>query len=313
MMKSRFRVLMFTVFLLATFGLAACEGGAIPDLPSDFEGSVEIDLSRSTVEFDGSVDKIGRDSWTVEGIPVGINSQTEIEGNIIVGDHVKVEARILEDGSLLALEIKPINDESEDETNDDEEAFDDEFEFTGPVESMSSDLWIVDGMTLTITSQTEIEGQIKLGDLVKVEARSGEQGVLIATEIKLFEEDETDDDEFDEDEIEFTGLVEAITGDVWTVAGIQVTVTSDTEIEDVIEVGDFVKVETERDTEGSFTATEIELVDDDDMDDEDDDGDSDHDDEDEDDEEDDHDDDDYDEEGEDDEDDPDDDESDDDD
>ncbi len=64
------------------------------------------------------------------------------------------------------------------------------------------------------------------------------------------------------EETEFTGIVEAIADDSWTISGQTVAIISLTEIKDVIEVGDTVKVEAIIGADGSLTAREIELSDD---------------------------------------------------
>lgn len=64
------------------------------------------------------------------------------------------------------------------------------------------------------------------------------------------------------EEIEFTGVVETITNDSWTISGRTVAIISLTEIKDVIEVGDTVKVHAILASDGSLTAREIELSDD---------------------------------------------------
>ena len=64
----------------------------------------------------------------------------------------------------------------------------------------------------------------------------------------------------DDDEIEFTGLVEAIGPDSWTVAGRKLSISSQTEIKGSIEVGDMVKVHAYKSGDGTLSAREIEPV-----------------------------------------------------
>ena len=61
------------------------------------------------------------------------------------------------------------------------------------------------------------------------------------------------------DEFEFTGTVIEIKQDAWVVGEFTVAITLETEIKDVIVVGDVVKVHAFEDTEGVLTAREIEL------------------------------------------------------
>ena len=63
----------------------------------------------------------------------------------------------------------------------------------------------------------------------------------------------------------------AISGDLWTVGGRQVRITSGTEMKDALQVGDLVKVHATLGTDGVLVAREVERADGDDMDDGDDD------------------------------------------
>jgi hypothetical protein len=84
-------------------------------------------------------------------------------------------------------------------------ADDEEIEFTGQVEAISTDSWTVAGRTLSISSQTEIEGSIEVGDLVEVHAYETGDGMLAAREIEPVIEDEVaeehneNDGEMDDD------------------------------------------------------------------------------------------------------------------
>lgn len=61
-------------------------------------------------------------------------------------------------------------------------------------------------------------------------------------------------------QVEFSGLLQAKTADAWTVAGKVVAVTSQTEIKGTLNIGDMVKVHALFGTDGSLTAIEIEAL-----------------------------------------------------
>jgi len=113
----------------------------------------------------------GTDPWVVSGIPLETRTWTEIEGKIEVGDRVKVKGRILPDGAWLAEEIELLDAVKG--------LF---FAFVGTVEGIEP--WVVSGISLTVNAQTEIVGEIKVGDQVKVEGQILPGGELLATEIK---------------------------------------------------------------------------------------------------------------------------------
>ena len=60
----------------------------------------------------------------------------------------------------------------------------DEIEFTGLVEVMASDMWVVGGRTLVVTSATEIKPGLDIGVLAKVHAVQQPDSSLLAREIE---------------------------------------------------------------------------------------------------------------------------------
>jgi hypothetical protein len=263
--------------------LGACSG----TLPANMPDSIELELEDGVeeLEFSGAIEDMGADGWTVAGVSFDVTNSTELNGNFELGDNVKVHAQLGSEDQLTAREIEFLKDElGDDKDLEDEDLDDDEDEFTGVIDSMSDGTWVIDGTPVAINGATEIKGDFSQGDLVKVHA-SQVDGTLTAREIEFAEEDDLNDDDemddhedddleddddsddLDDDSDEFVGIVEAIIGDSWTVNGMTFLVTSQTEIDDDIVVGDLVKVELNSDTGADLTAEEIELADDDDMDD----------------------------------------------
>jgi Domain of unknown function (DUF5666) len=78
--------------------------------------------------------------------------------------------------------------ETEDANHESAEAVEaDEAEFTGTVQSMGSDSWMIGGKTVLVSAGTEIDSMIAIGDQVKVEGSVNADGKLVAREIKKFE------------------------------------------------------------------------------------------------------------------------------
>ncbi len=203
-------------------------------------------------EFTGTVESMDGDQWIIDGLTVIITADTKIDGNIQVGDVVKVEAFANADGTFTAKEI---------ERYDDDDALvqeGKEVEFTGTVESMDGDQWVIDGQTV-IVAGAKIEGNIQVGDVVKVEAYVNADGTLTAKEIELAKSDDSDDDSYKGAKVEFTGTVESMDGDQWVIDG-QTVIVAGAKIEGNIQVGDVVKVEAYAGADGTLTAKEIELA-----------------------------------------------------
>jgi len=159
-----------------------------------------------------------------------------------------------------------------------------EVEFTGTVETITPTSWTVSGRVLTIAPETQIEGVINVGDLVEVSASTASDGTLTAHKIRLEEEgnansndnqngneNENDNDNENEnansndqhhDKVEFSGAVEVISSESWTIAGRTVAITPSTEIEGSIVVGSQVEVKAMTNADGSLTALKIKLSED---------------------------------------------------
>jgi hypothetical protein len=134
-----------------------------------------------------------------------------------------------------------------------------------------------------------LEANIAIGDTVKVKATVGQDGSFMATQIEPNaggdsvstpdplsagspDEIETpdpvitetpDSNSFETPSVdqsnETSGAVDAISGDVWTIAGMDYLVTNSSEIKGLIQVGDNVKLEYFVNPDGTLTIEEIKL------------------------------------------------------
>ncbi len=189
----------------------------------------------SPFEFTGVVQTIGAESWTISGITVAVAADTEIKDDPAVGDVVKVEGQITLEGIWLAHEIKAVDDDDDDDMA--------KFEFTGLVETI--DPWVVAGIALTTDEWIEIDTAVEPGSLVKVEGIILADGTWLAEEIKLLDNQPTD-----ETIIYFTGEVEST--DPWLVNGIMLLATDESDIADDITEGSLVQVAARLADDGSW-------------------------------------------------------------
>jgi hypothetical protein len=79
-----------------------------------------------------------------------------------------------------------VDDQDDDDQGQDENQ--DDSEFSGTVEQISADAWVVSGVTVLVTSETEIEDGISVGDAVKVEGTPNPDGTMTAHEIQADED-----------------------------------------------------------------------------------------------------------------------------
>jgi hypothetical protein len=143
----------------AEAGTVQIENGVI--VVVDENGNDIPVAGESTFELVGGLD--GMDPWVIAGTTVQTNEATQIAEGLQVGDLVRVRGTILEDDTWLAYSIEPT-----------EEQTDPIIVLIGKVDSL--DPWVVNGITLNVTADTIITGEINVGTLVRVEILLLEDG-----------------------------------------------------------------------------------------------------------------------------------------
>jgi len=66
---------------------------------------IHVQLPSEVVQFEGTIQSLGAVQWTVEGVTVRLDDQTQVVGNAAVGSRAEVEGLLLPDGSVLARTI----------------------------------------------------------------------------------------------------------------------------------------------------------------------------------------------------------------
>ncbi len=194
------------------------------------------DDPRMPFEFVGVVTDIVGDEWTISGVTIMTDGDTEIEDIIVPGDTVSVEGWILPDGTWLAKEIKKVDGGAT-------------FSFTGIVDSI--DPWQVAGISFETRSWTLIEPDIEIGDLVRVSGIILNDGTWVASSIERIDDEVL--------QIVFVGTVDEM--DPWVINGLPIDTDEETEIIGEIEEGDTVLVTALILADGTWYALEIEKLD----------------------------------------------------
>ena len=100
-MFKQFAFVVAGALLLASLGVGAAAA------QSGISGS---SAASGEIEFTGLVQTLPEGSligtWTVQGLKVEVSADTELKGDFKVGDMVKVEGDLQENGSILAREVK---------------------------------------------------------------------------------------------------------------------------------------------------------------------------------------------------------------
>ena len=201
-MKNMQHLLIVPLLVLTGLALSAC-GGSVPfNFPAEAGIEEIIDgFEADELEFSGIVQVIGAEAWTISDLEIRIVEETGIDDEIVVGDFVEVEALQFGDGTLIAEEIE-LSEGEVDDTDDeiDVDELDDDYDFTGILQVITDDAWIIDDQVFVITTDTEIDDDITVGDAVEVEAQVDEDGSLSALEIELADDDLDADSDVDGDD-----------------------------------------------------------------------------------------------------------------
>ncbi len=208
------------------------------------------------VEFRGVIMSQNGNLWVINGVTVTVDENTRIDeehGQAVVGALVDVEAIRQEDGSLWAkeIEVKRSSD------NEEEQNY---VEFKGTIEAKSDTVWSIGGREVMVDANTVIderEGPADIGAYVEVKAMQNSDGTLYALRIKV----ESDGNDQEMPEVRWEGALEAMNGNVWTVAGRTVMVDARTRLiteYGPMEVGAYVEVKARQQADGTLWAERIE-------------------------------------------------------
>ena len=205
--------------------------------------------SENTVEIQGvlGLDELG--NWTIDGIVVAIDPDTEIEGGLVVGQTVEIEGVLQEDGTILALEI---------ETEDEDDVVSSKTKLKGIFQGIDQDTgkWIISGNLVDVGPGTDTDGLPYVGQRVKVEALLQENGSLLAREIENKGGSTDEDDGSSEDKLEGTFLGVDDDGK-WIVNGASVLIDPLTRLKGAPTVGERIKVKALLQADGSLLAVKI--------------------------------------------------------
>ena len=221
-MKKINRSMFFSVLVVLAYVLSACSGA--PAVQSGDDQSSQSGQVQEVV-FTGTVDSMGGGQWTVSGQAINVDGATSVDANIVVGDNVKVEARVSQDGSVTAVSIETSGaDDTNANSNDDNQN--------------DSNTNANDNTSNSNDNQADNSNSANSND-----DNSNGNG---------------NDNSSTGSDQEVSGLVEAITTDSITINGVVYMLADFTEFKDLIAMGDQVKIHVIVNADGTFTIREIE-------------------------------------------------------
>lgn len=164
--KKLTRWLLLTAHLGIIFFMMSCTvlsgTGQGSDNTNTDDGNIEVSgengnvvpLNGASFELVGELENT--DPWTVASQELETSDSTSIEDGLEVGDIVRVRGILTEDETWVAYSIESTNEQT-----------DSVMVLIGVVDSV--DPWSVNGISLNVTDETDIQGDITVGTIVRVE------------------------------------------------------------------------------------------------------------------------------------------------
>lgn len=187
----------------------------------------------------GEVTAIGDTAWTVAGHAVAIDGDTAVDPTVAIGDSVHVMGTILADGTLLARRIVLVDP-----------ALGLPFEFSGVVELISADSWVISDRVVAIDGDTAISPDAGIGDVVAVRGVILDDVVWLAHSIVLHHDALPT--------FEFVGRLDSMTP--WRVGLVTFETRAWTILSPGLSAGDLVRVSGTILADGTRVATAVTLL-----------------------------------------------------
>lgn len=193
-----------SILLVLAYLLSACSGAAIQSSNEPTGGGKALPKE---IAFTGTVEAIDSHQIIVSGQTVSIDPSTLVDPGIKVGDTVKIEAQVSASGTVLALKVETFGADvvtattSSAETSTPEIAQTPEItgtpatslnqtsvssdkEVTGVVNALTDTTITIDGVEYQLSSLTEFNGTLAVGDTVKLHLVVNADGSLSVSEIE---------------------------------------------------------------------------------------------------------------------------------
>lgn len=137
----------------------------------------QVGLEEAAYTFDltGTLQAMEGEIWTVDGVKITVNAQTQVTGTPALNAQVRVTGRVLADGAWLADSLVVLNES---------EPTPAVMTYTGILNSMEGDTWQIGGKSVLVNSATLRDPDLKVGDTVKVTFRVLEDGAWLAVSVE---------------------------------------------------------------------------------------------------------------------------------
>ncbi len=270
---------------LLALALAGCSGLPAPANPLDQPAPAGLLNQASTPQLGqvlvtGLVTGVSSGQISVGDLTFRVDEQTQLPAGLQAGSQARVLAIRLPDNTHYALEVSPVPQTGQPAgqvtpgvSGSAVSNRPGEFQMYGLVQAVGSDNWQVSDMRFQVSPETNIQGNIQVGDVIKIEGTLSDSG-MAAHEIDLVLGSVAPPSTNSQSaqggsgsavqsghtggENELYGVIEA-TGATWSISGTAFLVDASTQIDGKVAVGSSVQVHYVQQADGSFLATKIEL------------------------------------------------------
>ena len=175
-------------------------------------------------------------NWIIGGRTVAIDADTEIRAGMVVGQIVRAKGELLEDGTLLAKEIKARGKYRQGRNR---------ARIEGIFEGVNDEgNWLVGGTVVVINDETDTDGVPFIGQRVVVTGLVQDQQTLIAREVEnIIAHEAGGASEEHRRDVKLEGIYQGVNDDGdWIINGVEVSLDHLTRLEGTPEVGRAVEV-----------------------------------------------------------------------
>lgn len=177
--------------------------------------------------FTGTIQSKGADTWLIGGSNFKVTTTTVLDTGLIVGGSATVEFDLVGTEKIAKKIETPVSGAGPDE----------DFNFTGVIESMTAGSWVVGGKTFKITANTLLDTDLALGGTATVEFTiAGSESIAGKIETPVSGAAPGED-------FKFTGAIESRSADTWVIGGQSFKVGAGTMLDAGLAVGGTATVE----------------------------------------------------------------------
>lgn len=175
------------VIILSGLLLSAC-AGAPASQAVDAVISAGADKPLSEVVFTGAIDGMNGDQWIINGQTVKVDASLLRDAPFAVGDTVKVEAHVADDGSVTAQRVESTtasvtSTPDAAPTQPSQSVANNATEALGTVDALTNTSITLGGQTYVLAPGVEIKGTLEVGTLAKLHFVTNTDGTVLVQEI----------------------------------------------------------------------------------------------------------------------------------